>query len=219
MATDGTNTAQPSDALAEIREVVGRAKRGDTAAVPRLRELLDRHPGIWERYGDLATQVEKSWVGLAAGDDLHMRESVTRYAGKLRAELTRPSASAIEKLLVERAVATWVQLNYFSGVEVNTIAGDASPRMLQLRARRHAQAQRQHERALSALVAYQRLHPTARVREADPVAAPVAAEAAVAADRGQPLALPMVVATDEVGSFDSIPGFRPAERVRAGVSS
>lgn len=218
MATDGTNPAPRPDALAEIREVVGRAKRGDAAAVPRLKELLDRHPDIWERYGDLATQVEKSWVELAAGDNLHLKESVTRYAAKLRAELTRPSASAIEKLLVERAVATWVQLNYFSGVEVNTIAGDASPRMLQLRARRHAQAQRQHERALSALVAYQRLHPAARVREALPIAGPVAAEAAAAADLGRPLALREVAAAAEVESFASIPGFRPAERLRVGVA-
>lgn len=219
MATDGTNPAPPPDALAEIKEVVGRAKRGDAAAVPRLRELLDRHPGIWERYGDLATQVEKSWVALAAGDDLYLKESVTRYAGKLRAELTRPSASAIEKLLVERAVATWLQLSYFSGVEVNAVAGDASPKMLQLRARRHAQAQRHHERALGALVTYQKLHPAARVREAVPASAPVAAEAAVTAERGQPLALPVVVVPDEDESFESTPGFRPAERVRVGVAS
>src|SRR5436305_5435327 len=102
MATEGTEPAPPPEALAEIREVVGRARRGDAAAVPRLRELLDRHPAIWERYGDLAAQVERSWVGLASGDDLHLKESLTRYAAKLRAELTRPSASPVEKLLVER---------------------------------------------------------------------------------------------------------------------
>ncbi len=215
MATDGTNPAPPPDALAEIREVVGRAKRGDAAAVPRLRELLDRHPGIWERYGDLATQVEKSWVGLAAGDDLHLKESVTRYAAKLRAELTRPAASPVEKLLVERVVATWLQLNYFSGVEVNAIAGDASPKMLQLRARRQAQAQRQHEKALSALVTMQKLYPDAPARE--PV--PVAAGSAGASNRDEPLALSAMVVSDEIESFDSVPGFRSLERIRVGVAS
>ncbi len=218
MATDGTNPAPPPDALAEIREVVGRAKRGDAAAVPRLRELLDRHPRIWERYGDLAAQVERSWVGLAAGDDLYLKESAARYAAKLRSELTRPAASPVEKLLVERAVATWLQLNYFSGVEVNAVAGDASPKMLQLRARRHDQAQRQHERALGALVTYQKVFPDPGVLETIPVPTPVAAEVAVTAERGQPLALPVVVGTEDE-SFESTPGFRPAERVRVGVAS
>ena len=219
MVMDGLNPAPPPDQLAEIREVVGRAKRGDAAAVPRLRELLDGHPDLWVKYGDLAAQVEGVWIGLASGDNLRMRESVTRYAAKLRAELTRAVASPVEKLLVERVVATWVQLNYFSGVEANTIAGDASPKMLQLRARRHAQAQRQHERALSALVAYQKLHPAARVRDAVPVATPVAAETVVAANYGRLPGRPVVVVTDEVDSFDGIPGFRPEERVRVGVVS
>lgn len=216
MAMDGTDPAPPPDALAEIKDVVGRAKRGDAAAVPRLRELLDRHPALWARTGDLAAQVEQSWVGLAAGDNLHLKESVSRYAAKLRADLTRPSASPVERLLVERAVATWLQLNYFSGVEVNAVAGDASAKMLQLRARRHAQAQRQHEKALAALVTMQKLFPASPAGE--PAPAPAAAGAATA-DQNQPLALPAVPEPDEVESFESTPGFRPTERVRVGVSS
>jgi len=165
--------SQPSqaEAYAEIREVVGRAKRGDAAAVPRLRELLDRHQALWVRAGDLAAQVELSWISLAGGDDLHLRESLLRYAAKLRAELTRLSASPVETLLVERAVACWLQLNYFSGVEANALAGDASPKMLQLRAKRQAQAQRMYERALGALVTVQKLFPAAPVEEVVPIEA------------------------------------------------
>lgn len=214
MATEGVSPAPPPDALAEIREVVGRAKRGDAAAVPRLRELLDRHPALWTQYGDLAAQVQRSWVGLAAGDDLHLKESVARYAAKLRTELTRPSASPVEKLLVERAVATWLQLSYFSGVEANAIAGDASPKMLHLRARRHAQAQRQHERALSALVTMQKLHPDAPVKEV----VPIAAGAVPVRDQDQPLTAPVSAAAAEPEAFESTPGYRPAERVRVGAS-
>jgi hypothetical protein len=212
----------PPDALAEIKAVVGRAKRGDASAVPLLRALLDRHPVIWQKYGDLAAQVEQSWVGLASGDDLHLRESVTRYAAKLRAELTRPSASPVEKLLVERAVASWLQLHYFSALEANAIAGDASPKLLQLRAKRQGQAQRQHERALSALVTYQKLFPDVPVKEVVPIPAP--APAAVAARRSGPLVLdagsdPETTGPEQVESFESTPAHRPEERVRVGVSN
>src|ERR1700712_2338810 len=90
------------EVLDEIRAVVGRAKQGDTAVLPRLRELLADHPVIWQRYGDLAVQAETAWADLAAGTDLHMRECLLRRAEALREELAGPAPSPIERLLVER---------------------------------------------------------------------------------------------------------------------
>ena len=49
----GPQAAPTQDAVREMREVAKRAKSGDAAAVPRLRELLDLHPEIWRHYGDL----------------------------------------------------------------------------------------------------------------------------------------------------------------------
>jgi hypothetical protein len=162
---------------AEIQEVVARAKRGDAAVVPRLRELLARYPALWEACGDLAAHVELSWVGLAAGDDLRLRESLVLYANKLRGDLTRPCASPAEKLLVDRVVATWLQLSYFSGVEAADLAKGASPRLLEYRGRRQAQAQRLHERAMAALLALQKLLPAPAVIPPAPLSQDVPAEA------------------------------------------
>lgn len=168
-----TEAAGPTpDVRAEVQEVVARAKRGDAAVVPRLRELLARYPVLWERHGDLAAQVELSWVALAAGDDLRLRESLVLYANKLRAELTRPSAPPVEKLLVDRVVATWLQLGYFSGVEAADLDQQASPRLLEYRGRRQALAQQLHEKAVAALLLVQKLLPA--VREPTPVVTPVA---------------------------------------------
>src|SRR5207248_3150280 len=95
MSKDGVDRPPPPGVLAEIREVVGRAKGGDAAAVPRLRELLDGHPSLWKTYGDLAAQVERSWLALAGGGDLHLLATAARYAAGLRAQLTRPAASPV----------------------------------------------------------------------------------------------------------------------------
>lgn len=157
MATEPLPPAPPPAELAEIREVVARAKSGDPDAVPRLRELFDRHPLLWRTCGDLAAQAQHSWVALAAGSNLHLNESITRYAAKLRAELSRPSAPEIEALLVERVVATWLEVNYFSAMESNANNQNTPLKVLDHRAKRHAQAGRQHERAVATLALVQRL--------------------------------------------------------------
>src|SRR5690348_10701004 len=117
MAREGVEQPPPAEVLAEIRAVVARAKGGDAAAVPRLRELLDRFPALWKWYGDLAAQAERAWIHLAAGADLHLRESLVRFAADQRAALTRPHAPPIERLLVDRAVTCWVELQYFTATE------------------------------------------------------------------------------------------------------
>ena len=58
MTTEGTGEPPPREALAELRDVIARAKAGDAAALPRLREIFDRSPALAARYGDLARQAE-----------------------------------------------------------------------------------------------------------------------------------------------------------------
>lgn len=151
--------APPPDPLAEVREVVARAKAGDTAALPRLRALLDRSPELVRHYGDLARQAEAAWVSLAAGNNLYLKETAVRATEAQRAELARPGAGPIERLLVERVVACGLQLNYFSATEANALAAGDTPRQLQFHARRLGQAERRYLAALGALTSYQRLVP------------------------------------------------------------
>src|SRR5262245_66591455 len=90
MPADVKDHAPDADTLHEIRAVVARAKKGDTAVLARLRELRDAHPVMWQRYGDLAAQAERSWVSLAAGPDLYLCEYLLRRAGAKRTELAGP---------------------------------------------------------------------------------------------------------------------------------
>src|SRR5262245_65630921 len=145
-----------------MRAVVKRAKAGDESAVPRLREFLDGYPAIWRSYGDLAAQAQKSWVALAAGRDLHLRECLTRFAADQRAQLVRPGAGPMERLLAERAVACWLQLQYFVQLEAQELATSKPPAAVSWWSRRQAQAARAYESALGALLTAQRLLPGPR---------------------------------------------------------
>ncbi len=159
MATDGNGEQTPSKTLAEIRSVIARAKTGDATAVPELRAILDRNPSLVRHFGDLSRQAEGAWIALASGSNLYLKETAVRAAEVQRAELTRPGAQPVEKLLVERVVACGIQLNYFSATEANALDAGDTPKQLQFHAKRLAQAQRMHLAALSALVAYQKLVP------------------------------------------------------------
>lgn len=165
MATEGKpeDTAEqpPPDAMTELRQVIAKAKTGDASALPQLRTLLDRNPALIRHYGDLARHAEGAWIGLASGSDFYLRETLTRNAEARRTELTRPGATPIEKLLVERVVATLLQVSYFEATEAASLAAGDTYRQLQFHAKRLGQAQRSHLAALGALVTYQKLMPVA----------------------------------------------------------
>jgi hypothetical protein len=161
MAADVNTHAPDADALNEIRLVVGRAKKGDTAALPRLRELLETHPILWRRYGDLAAQAERLWVALAAGPDLYLSACLLRQAEAMRQELAGADAGPVERLLAERVVMTWLQVHYLDSVVAQGTAQDESPKLTAYLAQRQAQAHRNYLSSLAALTTLRRLLPRA----------------------------------------------------------
>jgi hypothetical protein len=87
----------------DLRKLVKRAQGGDASTLPVLRQMLDS-PGVVDLLGgDPARQA-------AAGDDLAFKEALARKMQLLRAELAGPSSTALERLLVERVVACWLQV-------------------------------------------------------------------------------------------------------------
>jgi len=160
-STKGLERPPAPDVLAEIRAVVGRAKQGDVSVLPRLRELLENHPALWRHYGNLAVQAEATWTSLAAGQDLYLRESLLRQAEALRQELAGSGPSPVERLLVERVVACWLQLHYFDTIEAQGLGNDEKPRLAALRAKRQEQAHRMYLTSLAALTTLRKLLPGA----------------------------------------------------------
>jgi len=175
MSKDGINQPPTAEALAEIKAVAARAMSGDAAAVPRLREILAEYPTISQSHGNVAAHAERAWLDLAAGNDLYLRECVVKFAEDLRTRLTRPTASPVERLLVERAVACWLQMHYVAAAEAHAIGAKEGPRLLEYRAKRQARAQRMFQASLSALVTMQKLFPAAPAGELAPAVEEAAA--------------------------------------------
>lgn len=107
-----TNDLQVPDSPQAMLAIVERAQSGDETAMPALREMLDRVPSIREVLGaDLDRTVEYSISKSLGGENnLAFREAMKRKLAALRKELEGPTPSATERLLVDRIIACWLQV-------------------------------------------------------------------------------------------------------------
>lgn len=91
-------------------EIVRRVTKNDENAVPEFRELLKQVPTLIDIVGSLAEIAERTLVKAITGGQLFFSETLTAKLDAMRAELAGPQPSPIERLLVERVVACWLQV-------------------------------------------------------------------------------------------------------------
>jgi hypothetical protein len=154
-ATQATPPNPDPEALARLQNLVQRAQQGDESALAELQQILDAHPEIWQRSGDLAAQAQAAWLRLISGPDLLLRESVQRKLEEIKTELAGTDPSPLEKLLVERVAATWLQGHYFDAVYA-AVKVNSSDQHRAIVARQHG-AQRLFLQSVKMLVTVRKL--------------------------------------------------------------
>ena len=94
-----------------MAELLKQANRGDRSVLPEMRRLLDDSPELWQFLGDLGRHAKSAWINRASGEDLVRRETLMRSVAALEEELAGPNPSAIERVLAERVVVTWLEVH------------------------------------------------------------------------------------------------------------
>jgi hypothetical protein len=95
----------------EVKKILQRARNGDEKVLPVVRQLLQQ-PGAVDRLGgNLPRMAEQSLIAEATGKNAFFRESLIRQLDLLRAELAGAEPTPVERLLVDRVVACWLQLH------------------------------------------------------------------------------------------------------------
>jgi hypothetical protein len=145
-STDGKPKAISKEAVSAILK---RAEQGDETCLSELLAVLD--DGKWgkfltERCGSPAGWVESRLIQQSAGKDIAIRETMKRKLSRLRDELSGPSPTPLERLLVERAVVCWLTVHIYESQD--TRAGEMSLRQADYYQRRIDAA---HARFLSAV--------------------------------------------------------------------
>jgi hypothetical protein len=103
-----------------VKQMLIAAMGGNLSALPGLRRFLKENERVWREVGDLGLKAERSWIGLAAGDDLVVREAVDLELRRLTAELAGDGASPIERLLARQAGLAWLEGQYFATLAAQT---------------------------------------------------------------------------------------------------
>lgn len=98
----------------KLRSLLTRAVGGDLTTLPGLREFLGANAAVWREVGDLALKAERSWIGMASGDDLVVREAMALELKRVAASLADDAAPAAERLLARQAALAWFEGSYYS---------------------------------------------------------------------------------------------------------
>jgi hypothetical protein len=94
-----------------MEKVLERARKGDESVLPAVREILKDADAVDRLGGDLPRMAEQSLIRASTGENLSFREALIRKLELLRDELAGPVPAPLERLLVDRVVACWLQLH------------------------------------------------------------------------------------------------------------
>jgi hypothetical protein len=133
----------------ELRALVQSAQGGDPSALPRIRDILDHRPEVWQHVGDLAALAEHAWIALLAADHPVAVESMKRKVAEMKAELAGDDPTRIERLLVDQVVACWMEVSYLESVSADP--GHSSLSQADFRLKRLESAQRRYLHAMQTL--------------------------------------------------------------------
>jgi hypothetical protein len=154
-------------ALKELRALIVRVRDGDEGAVPRLREILREAPQLARRFMDPAVQTQRSMIETyAGGDGLVVRETLPHTLEALRVELGGESPYSLERLLVERIVATWLQLHYFETLYAQNMDEMTIPQG-EFHQKRIDRAHRRHLSAVKTLAQIRKMGPAVQINIAE----------------------------------------------------
>jgi hypothetical protein len=151
----------------ELQWLLGRADQGDRKALPRLKHFLNKHQDVWVEVEALALQIEQTWLVTVAGSDPVLTESINQALTAMRAELSGPSPSQLEKILVERACLTRLQASYIDYIDAQNKDQIRSPAREADRQRRHNRAHHRHLAAVRKLELVRKLQGRSQKRKTD----------------------------------------------------
>jgi hypothetical protein len=154
--------------VATLRDLSDRAQAGDEEAALNIRKVLDDSPDLaWLFIKGPAKMAESAMIDeMTKGGDLASKEFLTHQLESMRIEVAGENPSPLERLLAERVVATWLQVQLFEGLYA---VGMKSGSRIQddHRQKRLDRAHRRHLSAIRTLAQIRKLGPAVQINIAE----------------------------------------------------
>ena len=132
----------------KLHDLLRHAEEGQEDAVPEIRQILNEHPSLALRFVDVAHIAEDALIEeMTKEGDLAAKELIRCQLEAMREQIAGKNCSALERLLSERVVVTWLEVQLFEALYAKNM------RKLTLAQAEHHQKRldRAHRRHLSAI--------------------------------------------------------------------
>jgi len=151
------------ETVARLRELTKKAEKGNKKAVPAIREILDESPDLAWRLVDLGKLAERLLVDeLTKEKDLAIKEIMEHQLESMRLEIAGENPSPLERLLAERIVATWLQVQLFESLYATTL-GKLTLNQGNYHQKRLDRMHRNHLSAIRTLAQIRKLGPAVQI--------------------------------------------------------
>jgi hypothetical protein len=154
--------------IEKLRGFAERAQDGDKGAAIELRKILDDSPSLaWRFIDGPGKMAEEALIDeFTKDEDLAAKEVLKHQLESMRIEVAGENPSPLERLLAERVVATWLQVQLFDayyvvGMKGGTIIQD------ELRQKRLDRAHRRYLSAVKSLAQIRKMGPRVQINIAE----------------------------------------------------
>jgi len=152
------------DTVARLRELTEKAEKGDTKPLPDIQKILRESPELAWRIMDYGKLAEWHFVERMTKDqDFGSKEVLMRQLAAMREEIAGENPSALERLLAERVVATWLQIQLFEGLYAAGMYQSMSINQGSCQQKRLDRAHRNHLSAIRTLAQIRKLGPVVQI--------------------------------------------------------
>jgi hypothetical protein len=142
----------------KLRDLLRLAAKGKEVAVPEIRLILDEHPDLAWRFVHVARIAEDALIEkMTKEGDLATREIMRCQLEAMREEIAGENPSPLERLLAERIVATWLQIQLFEGLYASGMSKGMTIAQGSYHQKRLDQTYRRHLSAIRALAQIRKL--------------------------------------------------------------
>jgi hypothetical protein len=154
--------------VAKLRDLSDRAQDGDEKATLEIRKILNGSPDLaWLFIEGPAKMAESAMIDeMTKDEDLASKEFLGHQLESMRVEVAGDNPSPLERLLSERVVATWLEVQLFEALYA---VGMKSATLTQgdHRQKRLDRAHRRHLSAIRTLAQVRKLGPAVQINIAD----------------------------------------------------
>ena len=154
--------------VGKLRNLNEKAEQGDKEAAHDISKLLDENPDLaWRFIDNPGVHAEAALIDqITRDEDLTAKEFFKHQLKSMKVEVAGENPSSLERLLAERVVATWLQVQLFESFYVLGMKNE-SMRQGDYRQKRLDRAYRRHLSAIRTLAQIRKMGPSVQINIAE----------------------------------------------------